>query len=119
MQAAELRDNQEQVKHAGPAGAEEVLPVVSFAHGSSRDTLRSDVQVFLLIVAGLLVLGYVAHRLLVAAENRGWIFYRNRPRIQFLGFLEELVQPSVEYVIEEEASEAIRADQAETGQPTG
>jgi hypothetical protein len=34
-----------------------------------------------------------------------------------LGMLEELVDPRVEYAIEEESSEAIRADQVESGAP--
>jgi len=64
------------------------------------------------IVAGL----YLLHRALLAAESRGWIFYRTRPpRVRTLGMLEELVDPTVEYRIEEESSEAIRADHADSG----
>ena len=71
---------------------------------------------FLLIAFGVLVAEYMIHRRLVAAEIRGWIFNRQRPpRIQFLGLLEEFVQPSVEYLIEESA-EAIRADHIESNQ---
>lgn len=67
-----------------------------------------------------LVTIYALHLLATYAEARGWIFYRTRPpRVRMLGFLEELVQPSVEYQIEEESSEAIRADQAESGQDAG
>ena len=70
-----------------------------------------------LIALGAVVLVYLLHRLLRYAESKGWIFYRTRPpRVRFLGLLEELVEPSVEYLIEEESSEAIRADQAESGQ---
>lgn len=69
-------------------------------------------MIILAVIAGL----YLLHRLLLAAESRGWIFYRQRPpRVHFTGFLEELVQPSVEYLVEEESSEAIRADHAESG----
>jgi hypothetical protein len=68
---------------------------------------------YILIVTAVALL---IHRGLLYAEFRGWIFYRHRPRIQFLGLLEELVEPRVEYVIEEETSQRTRADQAESGQ---
>jgi hypothetical protein len=70
----------------------------------------------LLISLGIASVLYVLHRVLTAAEYRGWVYYRNRPpRIRFLGLLEELVEPRVEYLIEEESSEAIRADVTESG----
>jgi hypothetical protein len=63
---------------------------------------------------------YSLHRLASFAEARGWIFYRTRPpRVRMLGFLEEIVQPSVEHLIEERASEEIRADRGESGQGHG
>jgi hypothetical protein len=72
---------------------------------------------FLLIAAAVVVGVYLLHRFLTYAEARGWIFYRSRPpRVRFTGLLEELVDPRVEYLIEEQASEAIRADQAESGE---
>ena len=75
---------------------------------------------WLWIVVGSLLVLYGLHRLALIAEERGLIFYRTRPpRVRMLGLLEELVQPSVEYQIEEESSEAIRADQAESGQADG
>lgn len=71
----------------------------------------------LLISITIVVLLYGAHRLALYAENRGWIYYRTRPpRIRTLGLLEELVDPSVEYRVEEQAAEAIRADEDESGQ---
>jgi hypothetical protein len=71
----------------------------------------------LAILAVVVVALYGLHRLALAAEARGQIYYRHRPpRVQSLGLLESLVQPSVEYTIEEQSSEAIRADQAESGQ---
>lgn len=75
-----------------------------------------------LIVAGVAVALYALHRLALFAESRGWIFYKTRPpRVRMLGLLEELVDPRAQYVVEEESSEAIRADQDETGDsgPTG
>lgn len=72
----------------------------------------------LFISVGLLVLVYGLHRLGLYAENRGWIFYRTRPpRVRMLGMLEELVDPRVEYMVEEQSSEAIHADHSETGNP--
>lgn len=72
----------------------------------------------LLIVTAIVVLGFLLHRALLAADARGWVFYKTRPpRIHFTGMLEELVEPRVEYMIEEQSSEAIRADVAESGDP--
>jgi hypothetical protein len=70
----------------------------------------------LIITLGIVVLLYVLHRLALAAESRGWIFYKTRaPRVRTLGLFEELVDPKVEYMVEEQSSEAIRADQSEQG----
>jgi len=70
----------------------------------------------LLVVSGLAVAAYALHRLALFAESSGWIFYKTRPpRVRMLGMLEELVDPRVEYTVEEQSSEAIRADQSETG----
>ena len=70
-----------------------------------------------LIVAGAAMALFALHRMALYAENRGWIFYKTRPpRVRMLGLLEELVEPSVEFLVEEESSQAIRADQDESGQ---
>lgn len=70
----------------------------------------------LLIVIGVAVALYGLHRLALYTESRGWIFYKTRPpRVRMLGLLEELVDPRAEYMVEEESSEAIRADQSESG----
>ena len=72
----------------------------------------------LLIVLGVALMLYVLHRVALVAESRGWIFYKSRPpRMRMLGFLEELVDPRVEYTIEEESSRKIGADHAESGDP--
>lgn len=69
------------------------------------------------ISVGFISLLYGLHRVAVFAETRGLIFYRTRPpRIRTLGLLEELVDPGVEYLVEEQSSEAIRADQDEAGE---
>jgi hypothetical protein len=71
----------------------------------------------LLLAVGTAVLLYALHRLALHAESQGWIFYRARPpRVRTLGFLEELVDPRVEYMVEEQASEAIRANRPEQGE---
>lgn len=74
----------------------------------------------LFIVLGILLALYGLHRLALYAEGRGWIFYTTRPpRVRMLGLIEELVDPRVEYMVEEETSEAIRADQSEQGEGYG
>lgn len=71
----------------------------------------------LLIATIVIAVLYGLHRLALFAEGRGWIFYKTRPpRMRTLGLLEELADPSVEYRIEEQSSEAIRADDEESGQ---
>lgn len=73
----------------------------------------------LLITILVIALGYGLHRLALLAEDRGWLYYRTRPpRMRTLGLLEELADPSVEYRIEEQSSEAIRAANEESGQGT-
>lgn len=69
------------------------------------------------MIVGLVVMAvYGLHRLALYAESRGLIFYRTRPpRVRMLGLLEELADPRAEYQVEEETSEAIRSDQAESG----
>ncbi len=75
---------------------------------------------YLFITIGVAALIYGLHRLGLYAEDRGWIFYRTRPpRVRMLGMLEELVDPRVEYMVEEQSSEAIRADHSESGEPEG
>lgn len=70
----------------------------------------------LLIALAVIAVLYGLHRLAVYAEYRGWIYYRTRPpRMRSLGLLEELADPSVEYRIEEQSSEAVRGDQDESG----
>lgn len=71
----------------------------------------------LLIATIVIAVLYGLHRLALFAEGRGWIFYKTRPpRMRTLGLLEELADPSVEYRIEEQSSEGIRADDEESGQ---
>lgn len=71
----------------------------------------------LLITALVTVFLYGLHRLALGAETKGWIFYRTRPpRVRTLGLYEEVFDPRVEYVVAEQSSEAIRADQDDSGE---
>jgi hypothetical protein len=72
---------------------------------------------WLVIVGGLGVIVYTLHRLAKYAAGRGWIYYRDAPKRGYsLGFVEEVFQPSMEFVIEEQSSEAIRADAWESAE---
>ena len=72
-----------------------------------------------LILALALIVGSALHLALTWANHKGWVYYRNehRPPPRTLGLLEEIYQPSIEHVIDEETSEQTRADQAESGAP--
>lgn len=71
----------------------------------------------LLIATIVIAVLYGLHRLALFAEERGWLFYKTRPpRMRTLGLFEELADPSVEYRIEEQSSEAIRAGEERSGQ---
>ncbi len=60
---------------------------------------------------------YGLHRIALWAEERGWIFYRNkRGSAPWLGVLDQIYKPEIEYVIEEESSQRIRADRNESGE---
>ncbi|MGI9585341.1 MAG: hypothetical protein ACR2N7_07090 [Acidimicrobiia bacterium] len=74
-----------------------------------------------LAVGIVLVLGLVAlivHLLLTWFEKRGWVYYRStdRPRPQSLGLLEEIYQPSVSHVIEQQVTEETEAAQDPSGE---
>jgi hypothetical protein len=72
------------------------------------------------IVVGIALLGYGLHRAALWAERKGWIYYRNRRgRGVNLGFLDQIYQPAMEHVIEEETQERTVADQAESGDDAG
>ena len=79
----------------------------------------NPVLVVLSVVVVLAVAATVVHLLLTWMERRGWIWYRtkNRPRPSSLGLLEEIYQPSMEYLIEERSSERARGSQDDSGDP--
>lgn len=127
MQATQLRDDQEQDEYPGPTGAQEVLPVLPQPHGAPGDPverleigrLPGDLHLVkaLPIAALVTAIFYGLHRLALVAESKGWIFYRTRPpRVRTLGLFEEVFDPRVEYVVAEQSSEAIRADQDDSGE---
>ena len=75
--------------------------------------------VALIAVVVILMLVVVAgHFLLTWAERRGWVYYRStdRPRPRSLGLFEEIYQPSVTHVIDQEVTEKTEADQTESGE---
>ena len=67
------------------------------------------------VLVAVLVAG---HLLLTWAERRGWVYYRSaeRPRPRSLGLLEEIYQPSITHVIDQQVTEETEADQAESGE---
>ncbi len=67
------------------------------------------------VLVAVLVAG---HLLLTWAERRGWVYYRStdRPRPRSLGLLEEIYQPSITHVIDQQVTEETKADQAESGE---
>ena len=78
---------------------------------------------YLAVGSIVLVLGFVAFAFWAANSrwlaDRGWIYNKHnrdtRRNVGSLGPLETIYQPSLEYVIEEESSEAARGDQDESG----
>ena len=56
------------------------------------------------------------------AGERGWVYNKYNPRPpgmgRTLGLLEEMFQPGIEHVVEEQTAEAIRTDQDESGDDT-
>ena len=75
--------------------------------------------VMLIAVVLLLLLVFVAgHLLLTWAERCGWVYYRSadRPRPRSLGLFEEIYQPSVSHVMEQQVTEDTEADQNESGE---
>jgi hypothetical protein len=73
------------------------------------------------VLAGLAVLTYGAHRFLLYAESRGWVYYKHRRAPAgsgALAFMElmRIYRPEIEHVIEEERGGDLRVTDDETGQ---
>jgi hypothetical protein len=84
---------------------------------SGRRTL--DPVLWVMIAGGAVLAGallYGMHRAALWAEDRGWIYYKNkRGPAPWLGTLESIYEPEVEYILEEESAHRIRADQDDSG----
>jgi hypothetical protein len=76
-----------------------------------------EMMVWVLVLGGVGVAGYGIHRLLRWAESRGYVYYLDEAhrRPPPLGLLEEIYEPSMEHVIDEEASAFVRAEEDESG----
>ena len=70
------------------------------------------------ILLSLALAIYGGHRLLTWAERRGWVYYRSadRPRPRPLGILEEVYDPSMAHVVDEQVTKETEASQAESGE---
>lgn len=71
-----------------------------------------------LLAAGLALFGYTLNRAARAAGKRGWVYNKHNPRPRgsgIPGFLDQIYQPSIAHVIDEQSAERIRADQDESG----
>jgi hypothetical protein len=69
-------------------------------------------------IVALALAALVVHLALTWMATRGWVYYRptERQRPGSLGFIEEVFQPSMEHVIDEETRDKTEADQAESGE---
>ncbi len=74
--------------------------------------------VIAVVVLGLAVVVYGLHRLLTWAEQRGHVYYLNKPdrRPPPLGLLDQIYKPEMEYVAEEEAGQHVRGEDDESGE---
>lgn len=79
----------------------------------------SPIVLAVAVLGVLTVAAVVVHLVLTHANRRGWVYYRNPDRRapRSLGLLEEIYQPSIVHVIEEEVSAESRADVSESGDP--
>lgn len=76
---------------------------------------------FVGVVALVVALGVFANSRWAA--RHGWVYNRHNPRPEGVGLspgaFDQIYQPSMEHVIEEETSERTRADQDESGEGFG
>ena len=73
------------------------------------------------VVVAVLLIGYGLHRAALFADRRGWLYYRTKPRLKgsTLGLLEEIYNPAMTHVIDEQQENRSIADQDESGDPPG
>jgi hypothetical protein len=76
---------------------------------------------FGVVVVAMIVVAYVVHRVLLTAAQRGWIYYgeHRHPAGAGLDLLSSIYSPEMEHVIEEEAAERVRREDAESGRGDG
>lgn len=72
-----------------------------------------------LLAGSVVVIGLVVHRLALAADRRGWLYYRTKSRFKgsSLGLIEEIYHPATHHVIDEQQSERGSAEQDASGDP--
>lgn len=70
------------------------------------------------VVAALVVAGFAVDRLGLWMESKGWIYWRRTERrgSASLWMVEEIYQPSMTHVRQEEVRERTEADQDESGE---
>lgn len=71
------------------------------------------------VVATLGLIAFTTHLLLTFFNRRGWVYYRNpeAPKGRTLGLIEEIYQPSVTHIVDQQALEESSKDQTESGDP--
>jgi len=74
----------------------------------------------LLTLAAVVVAGFVFHRLMLKAEERGWIYWRRRKGSHGMAAsatleVQQLIEPSKKYVLEVQREQAPESD--EEGDP--
>lgn len=70
------------------------------------------------VLVVLISIGYAVHHFSRTAGERDWIYNKHNPRPSgggTLGLLEEIYQPSIQYVVEERSSQKARGSQNESG----
>jgi len=72
---------------------------------------------WVIAVIGLIALGYGLHRLALWADDRGYVYYKTKPKFRgsSLGLIESVYNPAMEHVVEERGGERARGSQDESG----
>ena len=102
-------------------GALNLLQKLADPHGPCDDGLMDVVLIVAGVVAGLALLVYGAHRFLLYAEQRGWVYYKHKRAPAgsgSLAFMElmKIYRPEIEHVIEEKHGGDLRVTDDETGE---
>ncbi len=71
-----------------------------------------------LIGVALVTWGYAIRRTALWADDRGWFYYRTKPRFRSpnLGLPAEIHQPPVHHAVEERSADEFRVGVEETGE---